>query len=181
MLFKRRKPLSIIDKLSRFLRPQKGYSRAIEYLKKRFYRMTESNYSMAMGFTCGAMLSFTPFVGFHFIIAGFIAYLINASIFMAAIGTLVGNPWTFPIMWWGSLELGKWVLGYDSSVQIGQTFGMESIFYDIYSIMIPWMLGSLLISIILGPPIFFLMYWLFRILRERFYKKLDAKRDISKL
>ena len=136
---------------------------------------------MAMGFTCGAMLSFTPFVGFHFIIAGFIAYLINASIFMAAIGTLVGNPWTFPIMWWGSLELGKWVLGYDSSVQFGQTFGMESIFYDIYSIMIPWMLGSLLISIILGPPIFFLMYWLFRILRERFYKKLGAKRDISKI
>ena len=112
---------------------------------------------MAMGFTCGAMLSFTPFVGFHFIIAGFIAYLINASIFMAAIGTLVGNPWTFPIMWWGSLELGKWVLGYDSYLQFGQTFGMESIFYDIYSIMIPWMLGSLLISIILGPPIFFLM------------------------
>ena len=100
---------------------------------------------------------------------------------MAAIGTLVGNPWTFPIMWWGSLELGKWVLGYDSSVQFGQTFGMESIFYDIYSIMIPWMLGSLLISIILGPPIFFLMYWLFRILRERFYKKLDDKRDISKI
>ena len=89
MLFKRRTPLSFFDKLWQIMRPQKGYIRTIDYLKKRFYRMSESNYSMAMGFTCGAMLSFTPFVGFHFIIAGFIAYSIKASIFMAAIGTLV--------------------------------------------------------------------------------------------
>ena len=171
MLFKRRKPLSIFDKLFGFIRPKTGYSRAIVYLKKRFYRMTDSNYSMAMGFTCGAMLSFTPFVGFHFIIAGFIAYLINASIFMAALGTLVGNPWTFPLMWWASLKVGNWALGYVQSSGLDTSVEMNSIVFDIYSIMIPWMVGSFLISLVCGPPIFFAMYWFMKKIREQFNKK----------
>ena len=179
MLFKRRKPLSLFDKLSQTIRPNKGYSRAIEYLKKRFYRMTDSNYSMAMGFTCGAMLSFTPFVGFHFIIAGFIAYLINASIFMAAIGTLLGNPWTFPIMWWASLKLGEWALGYTFFDNSYETINIQTIVSDIYSVMIPWIVGSFLLSIILGPLTFFLMYWSIKTLRGRFYKKLQRKKDMS--
>ena len=43
MLFKRRKPLSVFNRLLEFIRPKTGYSRALEYLKKRFYRMTESH------------------------------------------------------------------------------------------------------------------------------------------
>ena len=175
MLFKRRKPLSLFEKLSRIFRPHKGYSRVIKYLKKRFYRMTESNYSMAMGFTCGAMLSFTPFVGFHFILAGFIAYSINASILMAAIGTLIGNPWTFPFMWWASLKLGKWVLRYTALDNLEQASEIQTIVADIYTIIIPWIVGSFLITFILGPPTFFLMYWSIKTLRKRFYKKLQKK------
>ena len=177
MLFKRRTPLSFVDKLWQIMRPQKGYIRTIDYLKKRFYRMSESNYSMAMGFTCGAMLSFTPFVGFHFIIAGFIAYSIKASIFMAAIGTLVGNPWTFPIMWWASIKLGKWTLDHAGLDMLNQTSEIKTIVSDIYLIIIPWIVGSFLLSAILGPPTFFLIYWLVRELRQKFYKKLQRKGD----
>ena len=179
MLFKRRKPLSIFDKLLQIFRPHKGYSRAFKYIKKRFYRMTDSNYSMAMGFTCGAILSFTPCVGFHFIIAGFIAYLIKASILMAAIGTLVGNPWTFPFLWWASLKLGKWALGYPMLSNTGQIIERQTIVSDIYLFMMPWLAGSFLISVIIGPPTFFLMYWLIKMLRERFYKQVQRKKDNS--
>lgn len=179
MLFKRRTPLSLFDKLSQIFRPQKGYIRTFDYFKKRFYRMSESNYSMAMGFTCGAMLSFTPFVGFHFIIAGFIAYLIKASIFMAAIGTLIGNPWTFPIMWWASIKLGKWILGYAALDILNQTLEIQTIVSDIYSIIIPWIVGSFLLSFVLGPPTFFLIYWSIKELRQRFYKKFQKKRHDS--
>lgn len=179
MLFKRRKPLSVFNRLLQFIRPKTGYSRALGYLKKRFYRMTESHYSMAMGFTCGAMLSFTPFVGFHFIIAGFVAYLINASIFMAALGTLVGNPWTFPLMWWSSLKVGNWALGYVQPTNLDITVEMNSIVSDIYSIMIPWIVGSFLISLVFGPPIYFIMYWSMKKLRERFRKKHNQKMKLS--
>ncbi|MBT5573991.1 DUF2062 domain-containing protein [Alphaproteobacteria bacterium] len=171
MLFKRRNALPFLDKLLNLVRPRKGYMRAIEYLKKRFYRMTESNYSMAMGFTCGAILSFTPFVGFHFIIAGFIAYLINASIFMAALGTLVGNPWTFPLMWWGSLKIGNLALSNLGYSIFTNNVEVNNIFSDIYSIMIPWIVGSFIISLILGPLIYLTVYWTIKILRARFNKK----------
>ncbi len=100
-----------------------------------------------MGFTCGAMLSFTPFVGIHFLIAGFIAYLINASIFMAAVGTLIGNPWTFPFMWWASLKLGKWVFGHTALDILDQDFEIQNIFSDIFTIMIPWIVGSFLFQL----------------------------------
>ena len=170
MLFKRGMPLPVLSRLLQFIHPKTGYTRAFKYLKKRFYRMTDSSYSLAMGFTCGVMLSFTPFVGFHFIIAGFLAYVINASIFMAALGTLVGNPWTFPIMWWASLKIGNSVLGYFQLKNLDITVDMNSIVSSVYSIMIPWLIGSFLISLVFGPPMYFIMYLSMKKVRKRFGK-----------
>ena len=44
-------------------------NRIISYYKLRLARLPGSNYAISSGFACGAMVSFTPLLGFHFILA----------------------------------------------------------------------------------------------------------------
>jgi hypothetical protein len=37
----------------------------------------------------------------HFVLSALLAYIARANIIASAIGTVVGNPWTFPFIWWG--------------------------------------------------------------------------------
>ncbi|WES31334.1 DUF2062 domain-containing protein [Varunaivibrio sulfuroxidans] len=74
-------------------------------------RIPGSAHSIAAGFACGAAVSFTPFVGLHFVLSALLAYLLRVNILSSAIGTAVGNPWTFPFIWIWILNLGEWLLG----------------------------------------------------------------------
>jgi uncharacterized protein (DUF2062 family) len=73
--------------------------------------MPDTPYSIAAGFSCGVAISFTPFFGFHFLIAASLAWLLNGNLFASALGTVVGNPWTFPLLVVASYRLGIWVIG----------------------------------------------------------------------
>lgn len=53
----------------------------------------------------------TPFVGLHFIISAILAYVVRANILASAIGTAVGNPWTFPFIWVWIYNVGLWMVG----------------------------------------------------------------------
>ena len=45
------------------------------------------------------MVSFTPLLGLHFLLAIIFAYMIRGNFIAALIGTVVGNPITFPFIW----------------------------------------------------------------------------------
>ena len=66
-------------------------NRIISYYKLRLARLPDSNYAISSGFACGAMVSFTPLLGFHFVLAVVFAYLIRGNFIAALIGTVVGN------------------------------------------------------------------------------------------
>ena len=65
----------------------------------KLVRVKDSQNKLAIGFACGSMVSFTPFIGFHFLLAVFFAYLIRGNIVASLIGTFIGNPFTFPFIW----------------------------------------------------------------------------------
>jgi uncharacterized protein (DUF2062 family) len=80
-------------------------------------RLPGTPYSIAAGFACGAAISFTPFVGLHFVLGGILAWIIRSNIIASAIGTAVGNPWTFPFIWLWVHRLGTWLgAGRDSHI-----------------------------------------------------------------
>lgn len=79
----------------------------------RVGRLPGSSYSIAAGFACGAAASFTPFIGLHFVLAAILAWIIRANIVTSAIGTIVGNPWTFPFIWVWIYNLGHWITDKD--------------------------------------------------------------------
>ena len=67
--------------------------------------------SVAIGIACGVAVSFTPFVGAHFVLAIISAWIMGGNVVAAALGTAFGNPWTFPFIWVSVLYTGKKFLG----------------------------------------------------------------------
>ena len=79
--------------------PKMGWRRAYRYLLFRVGRLPGSGSAIAGGFAWGAAMSFTPFIGLHIIMSAFGAWVSRCSIVAAVLGTIVGNPWTFPFIW----------------------------------------------------------------------------------
>jgi uncharacterized protein (DUF2062 family) len=110
MLFRRRKPDSLYDKVRTLVWPRRSFSRSWQYISKRVLRLTASPHSIAAGVAAGVFASTTPFLGFHIIMATIICYLIRGNIIAAAIGTTFANPLTLPVLWAATLELGRFML-----------------------------------------------------------------------
>lgn len=180
MLFRRRKPLEARERVLGFIWPRTGFRRAFSYLKQRLIRMPGSDYSLAIGFTCGLVISFTPFVGFHFVLAGMLAWLFRGNILVSALGTLFGNPWTFPFYWLASLRTGNWLLHQLGLSGLSQSLRMQDIWLHPLSLMIPWIVGSLVLIIVTGPLVFAISYGaLSSWRRHRRLRRLERSRRFS--
>ncbi|MGI9419255.1 MAG: DUF2062 domain-containing protein [Geminicoccaceae bacterium] len=81
------------------------------YLLMRLTRLSGTPHSIACGFACGAAISFTPFVGLHIVLSVLAAWMLRGHIIAAAVGTVVGNPWTFPFIWLATYKAGQILLG----------------------------------------------------------------------
>ncbi len=109
-MFRRRKQLTLGHRILGFVWPEIGWRRAIAYNLHRLGRMPGTAHAIAGGFACGAAMSFTPFVGLHFVLTAALAWSIRANIIAAVIGTAVGNPWTFPFIWAWLYQTGTWMV-----------------------------------------------------------------------
>lgn len=110
-MFRRRNPLPLGQRLKGWLWPHIGWRRLGRYVVKRLIRLAGTPHSIAAGFACGAAVSFTPFVGFHVLLGAALALVVRGNLIAVVVGTFVGNPLTFPIMWLSAYELGRLLLG----------------------------------------------------------------------
>ena len=108
-MFDRRDKLDAFQRVISFFWPAMGWRRTSHYFKHRLGRIPGSPYEIAAGFACGAAISFSPLVGLHFILGAIWAWSIRANIISSAIGTALGNPWTFPFIWIWIYQCGLWL------------------------------------------------------------------------
>lgn len=108
-MFKRREKPKLHHRARDFLWPRLGWKRSTEYIFHRIGRLPGTAHTIAAGFACGAAISFTPFVGLHFILGALCAWTMRANLMASIIGTAVGNPWTFPFIWTLIYNLGMWM------------------------------------------------------------------------
>ena len=99
MLFKRRNKLPIVDRFLSVLWPRNGWNRAFKYILFRVQRLSGTPAAIANGVAIGVAVSFSPFLGAHLILCGFLSWLFGANAIAAVLGSLIGNPWTFPFIW----------------------------------------------------------------------------------
>lgn len=115
-MFQSRQKSGFLEKVSAFFWPKSGWRRSTKYVAHRVARLPGTPYSIAAGFASGAAISFTPFVGGHFIGGAIWALLVRGNVLASAIGTAVGNPWTFPFIWIFIYRLGLWMGAGDGTV-----------------------------------------------------------------
>ncbi len=130
-MFRRRKKPSLPRRVTNILWPSIGWRRWLAYIKHRLGRLPGTPYSIAAGFACGAAISFTPLVGFHFFLGGIWAWVVRANILASAIGTAVGNPWTFPFIWIWLYKLGHW-MGAGNSESAEQALDFQAFFTGMF-------------------------------------------------
>jgi uncharacterized protein len=120
MLFRRRKPPGLKQKLREALWPRKGFLRPVRYFQKRIVRLTASPHAIAAGFTAGIVVSWTPFIGVHIVMAFVLAYFCAGNLVAAALGCLAaGNPVTYPFIWGITWEIGHLILGSEGGDKSG--------------------------------------------------------------
>jgi uncharacterized protein len=110
-VFKRRERQPFAMRVREAFYPRRGWRRSIEYVRHRVSRLPDTPHRIALGFSCGVAASFTPFFGFHFFIAAALAWMLRANVIAGLIGTVAGNPLTFPLIASISLNLGRRIVG----------------------------------------------------------------------
>jgi len=173
MLFKRRDKQTAGANLRAWLWPRRGWRRSFSYAWQRVKRLSDTPHAIALGFACGAFASFTPFMGFHFIIGFITAAITRGNLLASAFGTFVGNPLTFPFIWYATYSLGMLLLGSDGPA--ASDIAMPSLslwsmmtdpvavwreFFDrVWPVFMPMLVGGIPLGILTGAICYFVVRW----------------------
>lgn len=126
MVFKRRTRRSFRQWIGESIWPRGGWGRAASYVWHRLRRLPDPPHRIARGVAVGVFVSFTPFYGFHFILAILLTYILRGNVFASLLATFFGNPLTFPIIATVSVELGSWMLGLPGDMPLYRIVGAFS-------------------------------------------------------
>ena len=130
-------------------------TRYISYYKLKLARLSASPHAIASGFACGSMVSFTPLLGLHFLLAIVFAYIIRGNYVAALLGTIVGNPITFPFIWGLIYKVGAFVTS-TKQKELNHEINFDMIMTQTYEIFLPMLLGGAILAI----PVWLLTYLL---------------------
>lgn len=175
-MFKRKNPLSLSQSLSSIFWPKMGWKRMGRYAQLRLIRLKGNTYSIASGFAFGAAISFTPLPGIHLLGAAGFSYLTRGNILASVVGTLVGNPWTLPLMWWTSYKMGNYafsLFGTEISA-MPEKFTWDYLVNEITNrpmdLIIPWIVGGIIMMVLSWPIFYVITYRMVAKLRQKYQR-----------
>lgn len=158
-MFNRRvqEPLGV--RIQNLVWPRLGLRRWAQYIWYRIHRIQDTPHKIAIGLAVGVFVTFTPYMGLHFILAAICAWMFGGSIIASAIGTFIGNPFTFPFIWLMTYNLGNTLIGVDTTEEFTYELTFSTIFhhpgYFFDHLLLPMTLGGLIIGAIVGM----MFYW----------------------
>jgi uncharacterized protein (DUF2062 family) len=125
------------------------------YLVRRVTRLPGTPHSIAAGLSCGVAISFTPFIGLHLLGAFALAKLARGNYVAAAVGTLVGNPWTFPFIFLAAYKLGHALLGSHARIERVQHWDVATLFAEFEAVFWPMVVGGIPLAVVAGLASYF--------------------------
>ena len=193
-MFRRRKSPSALRIVQSAIWPKSGWTRAGQYLWHRLHRLPGSPHSIAIGLASGAAMSVTPFIGVHFFVAALLAWVFGGNVLASAFGTIVGNPWTFPIIWLTTYYLGNVILGNgipsgDQALNFADMFSgliramIEAdgaLFFDrVWPVWWPMIVGSIPSALLTGGVVYFIVYRLVEVYQKRRALRLATRQGLE--
>ena len=131
----------------------------------KIYRIRDFPESVAIGLAWGTSISFTPLLGFHLIIIYLGTILMRGNLIAATVGSVIGNPWTFPFFFYFSYKLG--LIFFFKPLDIYE-FKISFLLDNFNQLFFPTLIGSLPIAII----VWFITYMVSKFyLKKKLYEK----------
>jgi uncharacterized protein (DUF2062 family) len=152
MLFRRRESESFLERMRVHLWPRRSWTRSSRYVVYRLRRLSDTPHAVALGFALGVFTAATPFLGTHLVMAVLLAWVIGGSVVAALLGTFVGNPITYPLLWYSTYEVGNLMLGGAPAKQPIDLSGgiFQSSLDQLWPILKPMSLGSIPVGLLLA-------------------------------
>ena len=131
----------------------------------KIYRIRDFPESVAIGLAWGTSISFTPLLGFHLIIIYLGTILMRGNLIAATVGSVIGNPWTFPFFFYFSYKLG--LIFFFKPLDTYE-FKISFLLDNFNQLFFPTLIGSLPIAII----VWFITYMVSKFyLKKKLYEK----------
>lgn len=173
-MFRSARKIGLGRKLAGFFWPSMGFRRAWSFQMLRLSRLNACPHRISLGFAAGAFASFLPLVGFHFLLAAAIAYILRGNIIASAVGTVVGNPFTFPMIWYGTYKVGVVFTGStvlaasaNASVQDGLGTASGGLWQMMGEAFWPMFIGAIPLGMLCAALCYFIVYHSLRTVRGR--------------
>ncbi|MEM7523661.1 MAG: DUF2062 domain-containing protein [Pseudomonadota bacterium] len=167
-----------MESLRALFAPRRGWRRVFEYYRHRMKRLPDSPSRIALGFACGVYTSFTPFFGFHFVVAAAFAWLLRGNVLASAIGTFIGNPLTFPFIVAICLEIGSLIMGAPIDADFEGLDVIEIailLLQNIHELVVPYFVGGIVPGMASAIASFFLIRPLVKQYQQRRRARLMAR------
>ena len=139
--------------------PRTGVQRSAKYIVYRILRLPGTPYSIAAGFAAGAAVSFTPLLGLHFLLGALLAVAMGGNLIAMAIGTAVGNPWTFPLIWSLIYKVGRVLLGMSEGTGVSSDLTLSEIVHQPLELLTPMLVGAVPVALTAWTLFFFPVYF----------------------
>jgi uncharacterized protein len=149
-MFKRRHPRTKSQQVREFMWPSMGMKRVGRYYRHRMGRLPGTPQFIARGMASGMAISFTPFVGLHMAMGLLTCWLVRGSLIAMILGSFIGgNPWTLPLILFGTYKLGHLMLGHAHMTKVAQAglqpdkFSLQLLIDHPGKLLLPMTLGCL--------------------------------------
>lgn len=160
--------------------PRRSFVRSFQYFAKRVLRLTATPHAIAAGVAAGVVASWTPLLGFHFVLSFALAYVLAGNMVAAALGTAFGNPLSFPFIWAATLKVGNLLIGMPPGAH-HKHVNLEALLrhLDVSQlwdpVLKPMLIGSLPLGISSGIAFYILTYWAVTAFQARRKLRLAAR------
>jgi uncharacterized protein (DUF2062 family) len=112
MILARRNKRTFGEHVRETVWPSAGWSRSLRYFGKRILRLSGSPHAVATGFGAGIFIGWSPFFGFHYLMAVGLSLLLRGNVLAAVLSTSIANPLTLPALWALDYEVGAMIVGH---------------------------------------------------------------------
>jgi uncharacterized protein (DUF2062 family) len=110
--------------------PRRSWSRSVQYVLLRLKRLPSSPHRIAVGAAAGVFAVFTPFLGGQLMLAAVLSVVMRGSILASFLASFVGNPFSYPIIWFATYNLGNILIGDRATVRLVDLRGQGQALWD---------------------------------------------------
>ncbi len=116
----------------------------LSYLK--LLRIDDSTEKIARGAALGAFIGLMPTLGVGFILCIICSFLLKVNKAAAIIASFVMNPFTAPLVWSGSVYIGKFIFWRERASEVFYGVEQESLLKEIGHIPLAFVTGNTIIA-----------------------------------